>query len=267
MERPFKTLLIAASCLYPCASAATDISPRPTFEAMEGDAEDATYVTADEAEAIKDGPLSFWGDVEVTRGPRQLRADKVIYDQNEETVDVEGNIQYWDEKLILSAEHGHVELDDDTGEFGGVTYRLLDWHARGQAADAFVDEDEQFAEFKNVDYTTCLPEDNDWQLSAKYLKLDFESERGTAKHVILKVKNKPVFYLPYINFPISDRRKTGFLAPSFGNTNNSGIEVRTPFYWNISPAMDATFAPRGMSKRGVMLMRTDIDMTRQSRGS
>jgi len=146
MERPFKTLLIAASCLYPCASAlvlaetvdprwalcgpATDISPRPTFEAMEGDAEDATYVTADEAEAIKDGPLSFWGDVEMTRGPRQLRADKVIYDQNEETVDVEGNIQYWDEKLILSAEHGHVELDDDTGEFGGVTYRLLDWHAR-----------------------------------------------------------------------------------------------------------------------------------------
>ncbi len=270
MERPFKTLLIAASCLYPCASAlvlaetvdphwalcgsAIDIPPRPTFEAMEGDAEDAAYITADEVELIDDGPWSFWGNVEMTRGPQQLSGDTVVYDQNEETAEAEGNVQYWDEGLVISAERGRVELDDDTGEFEGVSYHLLDRHAHGDAAHVFVDEDEQFAEFKNVDYTTCLPEDNDWQLSAKYLKLDFESERGTAKHVILKVKNTPVFYLPYINFPISDRRKTGFLAPSFGNTNNSGIEVRTPFYWNISPAMDATFAPRGMSKRGVMLM-------------
>ncbi|MCI0400970.1 MAG: LPS assembly protein LptD [Gammaproteobacteria bacterium] len=271
MERLLTIFLIAALCLFPCASPFllaetldprwalcgpdTDIAPRPSVLPLEGDAEDAAYVTADEAEAVvRGGPWNFWGDVEVSRGAQQLRADSLIYDQQNETVKVTGDVKYWDEQVTLSAQHGHVELDQDTAEFEGVTYRLLDRHGRGQAVDVFLDQDAQIAKFEDVDYTTCLPEDNDWKLSVKKLKLDLNAEWGTARDVILKVKDIPVFYSPYVSFPISNKRKTGFLVPSFGNTNNSGFEVRTPFYWNIAPEMDATLTPRPMSRRGLMLM-------------
>ena len=42
--------------------------------------------------------------------------------------------------------------------------------------------------------------------------------------------------------------------PLVGSSNRNGLEIQTPWYWNISPAMDATFTPRLLSNSGVMLM-------------
>jgi LPS-assembly protein len=43
------------------------------------------------------------------------------------------------------------------------------------------------------------------------------------------------------------------LAATYGTTSKSGFELSIPFYWNISPNMDATLATRVLSKRGVQL--------------
>ena len=58
---------------------------------------------------------------------------------------------------------------------------------------------------------------------------------------------------PYITFPISDRRKSGFLPPTFGSSSDNGFDFTLPYYWNIAPEMDATFAPRILGDRGVLL--------------
>jgi LPS-assembly protein len=71
-----------------------------------------------------------------------------------------------------------------------------------------------------------------------------------AKHARLRIRGIPVLYTPYINFPIDDRRKSGFLVPSIGSSDDNGFELITPYYWNIAPNLDATFYPRYMSKRG-----------------
>ncbi|MCG8379202.1 MAG: LPS assembly protein LptD, partial [Proteobacteria bacterium] len=109
-------------------------------------------------------------------------------------------------------------------------------------------------EMERVKYTTCDPDDNFWKFSASKIALDHENNWGTARNVVLKIKNIPVFYSPYMSFPLSNERKTGFLAPGYGNTNRHGFELRTPFYWNISPNMDATFTPRLLTDSGVMAM-------------
>jgi LPS-assembly protein len=62
----------------------------------------------------------------------------------------------------------------------------------------------------------------------------------------------PIFYFPYLSFPL-EGRKTGFLVPSMGDSNQSGTEISTPYYWNIAPHRDATLTPRFMSRRGVLL--------------
>jgi LPS-assembly protein len=61
-------------------------------------------------------------------------------------------------------------------------------------------------------------------------------------------------YLPYLSFPLSDKRKSGFLAPGLGSTNNHGLEILTPYYWNFAPEMDATLTPRWLTDSGVMGM-------------
>ncbi|HDP89927.1 MAG TPA: LPS-assembly protein LptD [Thioalkalivibrio sp.] len=65
--------------------------------------------------------------------------------------------------------------------------------------------------------------------------------------------NVPFLYTPWISFPITDERKSGFLAPAIGNSDKRGFELETPYYWNIAPNYDATFTPRYMSDRGLQL--------------
>ncbi len=55
-----------------------------------------------------------------------------------------------------------------------------------------------------------------------------------------------------MDFPVSSRRKSGFLPPTFGTQATSGLEFTLPYYWNIKPNMDYTIAPRVMSRRGVL---------------
>jgi LPS-assembly protein len=76
---------------------------------------------------------------------------------------------------------------------------------------------------------------------------------GVARDAHLRIKNVPILYTPYISFPIDDRRITGFLVPSFGSSDNSGFELRTPYYFNIAPNYDATLTPRYLQDRGTQV--------------
>ena len=72
--------------------------------------------------------------------------------------------------------------------------------------------------------------------------------KGTANNAWMEFKGTPVFYSPYLSFPIDNRRLSGFLAPSFGSTKNSGFRFSAPYYWNIAPNYDATLIPRELNK-------------------
>ncbi len=67
----------------------------------------------------------------------------------------------------------------------------------------------------------------------------------------LRIGGVPVFYIPYMTVPVSEKRKTGFLFPSFSSSTTNGIEIATPFYWNIAPEYDLIFTPHYMSSRGL----------------
>ena len=83
--------------------------------------------------------------------------------------------------------------------------------------------------------------------------LNQEKGVGVAKRAGLRVKNGPVFYLPYMSFPLDDTRKTGFLFPLIGSGDDGGLDLSAPFYINIAPHWDATLTPRFISKRGSMI--------------
>ena len=46
--------------------------------------------------------------------------------------------------------------------------------------------------------------------------------------ILLKIKDIPVFYFPYVTYPLSDKRKTGLLFPTYKNASNNGL---TSDFW------------------------------------
>jgi LPS-assembly protein len=100
-------------------------------------------------------------------------------------------------------------------------------------------------------YTTCEAGSDDWYIKSGQLKIDDETKTAVATNATVEFKGVPILYTPWINFPYANQRKSGLLAPTWGTTTKSGFEVLAPFYWNISPNMDATLALRELSKRGI----------------
>lgn len=100
-------------------------------------------------------------------------------------------------------------------------------------------------------YTTCEVGSDDWYIKSGQLKINDETKTAVATNATVEFKGVPILYTPWINFPYANQRKSGLLAPTWGTTTKSGFEVLTPFYWNISPNMDATIASRYLSKRGL----------------
>ena len=85
-------------------------------------------------------------------------------------------------------------------------------------------------------------------LQADDLAINNATKAGTARKVKLTFKDVPILYTPWINFSFSGERKSGMLAPLYGYTARTGIDLTVPFYWNIAPNYDATFSTRAMSQ-------------------
>ena len=59
----------------------------------------------------------------------------------------------------------------------------------------------------------------------------------------MRFKDVPIFYTPYISFPVGDERKSGLLFPSFSHSGSNGYELDVPYYFNLAPNYDLTVTP------------------------
>jgi len=193
------------------------------------------------------------GDVRGAQGTRFVAADEVVYDHNTSDLKARGNIFLADPGARLIANEARMNLESDQGSLSDVYYRLTGKiNARGNADQAELVAP-TLTRYRNIVYSTCRPGQQAWSLDAAELELDQSEGQGVACHAKLRVRGLPIFYTPYLSFPIDKRRKSGFLVPTFGNSDRNGLDVTVPYYWNIAPHMDATFAVRHMTKRGSML--------------
>lgn len=209
-------------------------------------------IEADAIEAIPGERVRARGEVRVFADGRRLDARAIDYRIPTQTVETGDQTRLFDGDFLVEADSGRYQIDDETGEFNDIDYWLRSRRARGSADDAVQDGPGQ-VRLRGGRFTTC-PEGNDsWWLSADRIRLDQETGRGHGYNVWLRFMNAPIFYTPYINFPIDDRRQSGVLTPSAGYSSRSGLDVAIPWYWNIAPNYDATITPRVLSRRGLML--------------
>ena len=211
---------------------------------------DSIVITADHAELYRDGRATLEGDIEVSQGESRLRADLATFDPVSEHFELSGHVRLRRPGVELRGDSAIYNSRTGNARLAGAQFLIPDRGIRGSASTMRSGVEETI-KLKDVRYTTCPEDKEDWVLKADKIELDRAAGRGAAQQAMIKFKRVPFLYLPYFTFPLDDRRKSGFLIPEIGNSDRSGFELRTPIYWNIAPNYDLTFSPRLMTKRGI----------------
>ena len=190
------------------------------------------------------------GGVEAIQGYRRLYGDTVVLDREQESATLSGNVTLREPGVLLQGEQARIysrtgEVTVDAGRF--VFHQE---HMRGNA-DMMQRDTEGLIHLHNGSFSFCAPDENDWAIQADKLDIDLENGLATARGARLKIEGVPVFYTPWLRFPLDDRRRTGFLWPDFGNDSTGGLDISTPFYINLAPNYDALYSPRYIEERGL----------------
>ncbi len=206
---------------------------------------------SDAASFNADGIAVLTGHVQVHQDQRSVTADSVTYDQKTGKVTVTGAVDFEDPKIGILSDKGSYDALGGA-DFSEANFRIFDRNGRGFAKEMAVHPDGK-VDLLKVRYTTCPVGNQDWMLQASSIDLDTNEQEGTARGVVMRFKDVPIFYTPFISFPLGDERKSGVLFPSFGHSTNNGWQLEVPYYFNLAPNYDLTLTPGFLSARGVQL--------------
>jgi LPS-assembly protein len=215
--------------------------------------------------ASPDADAEALGQVELRRADQLLLTEILRYNPQSETVTIPGHLSYTDSVLHISGSDAQYSFLDENGHFSNVDYGLTGSSANGTAAEILVSSNTQSV-LRDLYFSTCPGEDPEWVLTADELELDFDTGVGKARKAKLEFFDFPILYLPYMTFPITNQRKSGFLYPTLSTANDNGFEFGIPYYWNIAPNQDATIKPRYFTERGAMLTGEYRFITRKTGG-
>ena len=241
---------LAKQCLYGV--------PHFTGEVVSGNPNDLpVYIEADQAEITQPRSGIYKGNVDVKQGNRHLQSAEVEVQQQGSGDNVQryafarGGFDYRDNQINLLGDDAKIHLNTKDTDVRNAHYQLVDRQGRGSAESVELRDD--YRVMKNATFTSCLQDDHSWSIYADEMRQHVKEEYAEMWHARFKVQGVPVFYTPYLQLPIGDRRRSGLLIPTLGHGSRDGSFYAQPVYWNIAPNLDATLTPKSMSRRGWQL--------------
>src|SRR6516225_834407 len=262
-----------ASGAAPAASGTTTTTPGTAAEAPGASAAAPAgkaagvgpiNISADQATLGVDGNATLKGNVEATQGDRRIRANHIEYDSKNGSMRSDGHIEFEDPLVQVTGASGSYSAAAGA-QFRDAQFALRQRSARGSAQDLALTPEGEIR-LKGVAFTTCPLHDDSWYVRANKIVLDTNDKIGSGRDARVDFMGVPLMYLPWLSFPLSSERKSGFLFPSIGNTSINGVQLSVPYYWNIAPNADFTFQPILYSKAGIDLGGDFRQMTENQRG-
>lgn len=167
-----------------------------------------------------------------------------------------------EKNLSIVAEQIKLDQNSRESDITQAKFQLFPSRTYGTAQWIKLSEQGNFANLRQAELSTCPSSeaygegDKDWHLEFDEVKIDRQAQRVIGKHTVLKIKDIPVFYSPYFDYPLNDRA-SGFLFPDFGRhsslTSDAAIEfAKIPYFLNLAPNYDLTLTAMPMSQRGLL---------------
>ncbi len=207
--------------------------------------------------AARAGRLDFqldgWAELEqgvlLRQGNRSLQAEQARFHDPTRQLHASGSLLLREPGLLVSAESAQLNLDSGAAQAEQVGFLLHGRALRGAAQRLHLDAAGNL-QVDRASFTRCEPGHGGWQVTGARINIDQDSPWGKVRHAQLRIYNVPVLYVPYLEFPVTDERMSGFLLPDVGYSGDAGLDVRLPYYLNLAPNYDATLAPRTITRRG-----------------
>lgn len=207
--------------------------------------------------------VTLIGPVEIVCNDLSLFADEVVYETDTRWIVATGNVTLEQPDLQIFADRAEIDGRTRLGTFfnangtariGGTTPERNIFGTQEPDVMFYGDEIARIAPttytLKNAYFTTCVQPTPRWEFSGTTgtIKLD---RYALLRHVVLRVKDVPLLYLPAIYYPINkEDRSTGFLMPTYGTSTYRGASFSNAFFWAISRSQDATFFHDWYTKTG-----------------
>ncbi|MBT8116642.1 MAG: LPS assembly protein LptD, partial [Gammaproteobacteria bacterium] len=245
----------------------TQCPPAPLPAHLAGiDDPDTVDLQANSIHSSPDRVFTLSGDAMIRYDEQLLEAGNITYRRADGELSADDGVRFAGPNLVVTADSALIETAAERGRLENIAYSVPGQYARGHAgALGFEGTTRQYLE--KASYTACPPGSPDWEMTAKKIELDQADGTGTARNAKVTFKDVPLLYTPYISFPLDDRRKSGLLFPKIGTTDETGLDVSLPWYWNIAPHRDLTLIPRLMTDRGVLFGGEFRYLNRRSRGN
>lgn len=218
-------------------------------------------INADKLQGNYPDSALYTGNVDVQQGNSSLNADEVQLNQIKHpdeatplrTVTATGDVLYFDNQIKLKGPKAFSNLNTKDTDVEKGDYQMVGRQGRGTADTMKQRDNNRYTILNNGTFTSCLPGDNSWSVVGTTVVEDRQEELAEIWNARFHIGPVPVFYSPYMQLPIGNRRRSGFLIPNAKYGSKNGFELMLPYYWNIAPNYDATITPHYMSKRGTQL--------------
>jgi len=212
-------------------------------------AEEKTTITSDSLEYNRETfTYNAKGNVKVQKADAVVEADEMIYNEQSDELVAKGNIRYRDPEVSFTASRADLNLEKKTGTLhdAEILFKKDNYHISGKEIEK---KGEKYYVSPEATFTTC-DAPAAWCFRGKNMDA-IAGDRLKARDVTFRISDTPVFYTPYLIAPILTERKTGFLIPSAGYSNQRGFNLSLPFFWAITENRDATFILDEYTKRGI----------------
>ncbi|WHM98353.1 LPS assembly protein LptD [Citrobacter freundii] len=276
MKKRIPTLLatMIASALYSHQGLTADLASQcmlgvPSYDRplVQGETNELPVtINADNAKGNYPDDAVFTGNVDIAQGNSRLQADEVQLHQKQaegqpepiRTVDALGNVHYDDNQVILKGPKGWSNLNTKDTNIWEGDYQMVGRQGRGKADLMKQRGENRYTILENGSFTSCLPGSDTWSVVGSEVIHDREEQVAEIWNARFKLGPVPVFYSPYLQLPVGDKRRSGFLIPNAKYSTNNYFEFYLPYYWNIAPNMDATITPHYMHRRGGIMWENEF---------
>ncbi len=194
------------------------------------------------------GTLIAEGDVEVRVGQRSLFADRLVWDQQKQTMRAQGRVQIEgvDGSIQFADE---IEVDEDFQNGFATRFSVRLPHNAMATASAAIRTDGTRNTLEQVVYTGCPVCEDDkngptWSLRARRAVQNTETQMISYQDAVLEIKGVPLLYIPYFAHPDpSSERRSGLLTPDIGSNSALGGFVEVPYFLALTEYQDLVLSP------------------------
>jgi LPS-assembly protein len=220
-------------------------------------------VTIRAVQQEKDGTIyHLRGASEIDYRNYILRANQITYKADTGDSELEGHVVLdggpYDEHIVAS--HGTYNIRTQVGIFYSVIgtvglqmrksrYMLTTTNPFAFTGKIVEKHGPDHYLVRQGTVTTCELPRPKWRFDAKRISVDVDS---TAKiyRSDFQLRGIPLFYFPYVSYPVQRERQSGLLIPTFGTSSTKGYIAGDSVYWVFNRSMDALVGTDYYSKRG-----------------